>query len=103
MFFSERTDFQHDILLGPLVGHFLVHFGKLVSQFYILSSLVNSILQGESGKESASQPASQDVFLQQHFMLFYKAAKMGIILLQFSHQIAVLMPGVLAIFKSRDL
>lgn len=59
MFFSGRMDFQHDILLGPLLGHFLVHFDKLVPQFYILSSLVNSILQGESGMESASQPASQ--------------------------------------------
>lgn len=52
-----------------------------------------------------NQPASQParIFsLQQHFMLFYEAAKMGIILLQFSHHTAVLMPGVLAVFKSGD-
>lgn len=47
------------------------YFDKLVSQFSILSSLVNSLLQGEPGKESASQPASQpasqDVFLTTTF------------------------------------
>lgn len=56
---SGRIDFQHYVLMGPLLGYFLVHSDKLVLQFCILSGLVNNILHGKSGKESANQPASQ--------------------------------------------
>ena len=53
-----------------------------------------------------SQPASQPARMfpiQQYFMVLYKAAKRRIILLQFSHQITVLTPGVLAYLNPETL
>lgn len=83
----------------------VTYWFTLISSFHRFISFL--VWWTVSYKESLerNQPASQPArmfSLQQHFMLFYKPAKMGIILLQFSHQIAVLMPGVLAILKSRD-
>lgn len=52
--YSGRTDFQHSVLLGLLLGHFLVYSDYLTSLFYILFSLVNNIIQGKAGKKSAN-------------------------------------------------